>query len=86
MKSKKIIKRKYKKNKKIKVLINKRQLTVNIARKLNCFNIIRGYRNEEDLKYEQKLKSQYLMLEPKINFILYKSNIDLSSTTIKNMV
>lgn len=85
-KSKKIIKRKYKKNKKIKVLINKHQLTVNIARKLNCFNIIRGYRNEEDLKYEQKLKSQYLMLEPKINFILYKSNIDLSSTTIKNMV
>ena len=76
----------YFKSKKIKVLINKRQLTVNIARKLNCFNIIRGYRNEEDLKYEQKLKSQYLMLEPKINFILYKSNIDLSSTTIKNMV
>ena len=48
-KSKKIIKRKYKKNKKIKVLINKRQLTVNIARKLNCFNIIRGYRKDEFL-------------------------------------
>ncbi len=83
LKSKKIIRKKYKNNKKIKILINKKQLTVNIARKLNCFNIIRGYRNNDDLKYEQWLKSQYLLLEPQINFILYKSNIDLNSTVIK---
>ncbi len=62
LKSKKIIRKKYKNNKKIKILINKKQLTVDIAR---------------------KLKSQYLLLEPQINFILYKSNIDLNSTTIK---
>lgn len=83
-KSKKMIKQKYKNNKRIKILINKNKLTPDISKKLNCFNIIRGYRNDEDLKYEQWLKSQYLLLDPRINFILYKSNINLSSTTIKN--
>ncbi len=82
-KSKSIIKKIYYKNNKIKVLINKKHLTVEIVRKLKCFNIIRGYRNQDDLKYEMDLKNQYQLLEPRINFVLYKSNINLRSSKIK---
>ncbi len=77
----------YHNNKSIKVLINKNELTTNIAKKLNCFNIIRGIRNNEDLKYEQQLKKIYQLQEKKIKIYYYKANNkvkNISSSNLKN--
>lgn len=81
-KSKQMIEQIYQSNNKIEVLINKNKLTVDVARELNCFNIIRGYRDEQDLIFENQLKNNYLKEESKINFILFHSTIDERSTYI----
>lgn len=81
-KSKQMIEQIYQSNNKIKVLINKNKLTVDIARELNCFNIIRGYRDEQDLIFENQLKNNYLKEEPRINFILFHSTIKERSSNI----
>lgn len=81
-KSKEMIEQIYQSNNKIKVLINKNKLTVDIARELNCFNIIRGYRDEQDLIFENQLKNNYLKEEPRINFILFHSTIEERSSNI----
>ena len=72
----------------IKILINKNDLTVNWARKLNCFNIIRGYRNQKDLKYEKKLAHAYLLDLPNLNFFYYyhEKYQKISSTKLKSML
>lgn len=72
----------------IKILINENDLTVNWARKLNCFNIIRGYRNQKDLKYEKKLAHAYLLDLPNLNFFYYhhKKYQKISSTKLKSML
>lgn len=79
----KVIEDFYQNNEKIVVLVNRNQLTVEVVQQLNCFNIIRGYRNEDDLVYENELKEKYLMMEPRINFILYWSKIGISSTQLR---
>lgn len=81
--TKKVIEDFYQKNEKIVVLVNKNWLTAEVVQQLNCFNIIRGYRNEVDLIYENELKKKYLMIEPRINFILYWSQIKISSTQLR---
>ncbi|MBD5423464.1 MAG: adenylyltransferase/cytidyltransferase family protein [Mycoplasma sp.] len=78
------IKKRYKNNNKIKVMINKNELTVDICKKLDCYNIIRGYRDDKDLDYERELKKIYIKAENKINFILYKSNLNIRSNKLKN--
>lgn len=80
--SQKMIQDFYRLNEKIVVLINKNKLTVEISRELNCFNIIRGYRDEKDLIFENELKNNYLNSEPKINFILYRSKINKRSSQL----
>lgn len=75
----------YKNNPKIKVLINHNELTVDVSRKLNCFDLIRGYRNNKDKEYEKKLLLEYQKQEPKINIKYYHSKKWklLSSSRIK---
>lgn len=71
----------------IQVLINEKELTTDLAKKLNCFNIIRGCRNEEDKLYEEKLKYKYLLLEKRLNFFYYFANENtrnISSSNLKN--
>lgn len=72
----------------VKILINENDLTVNWARKLNCFNIVRGYRNQKDLKYEKKLAKAYLLDQPNLIFFYYhhKKYQKISSTKIKSML
>lgn len=77
----------YKNNSKIKILINKNELTVDISKKLNCFNLIRGYRNNQDKEYERKLLNEYKKQEPRINIKYYHSKKwkFLSSSYIKKI-
>ena len=69
----------------IQVLINKKELTVTVAKQLNCFNLIRGYRNWNDLHYEHFLARAYLEALPQIKIYYYhdKKIKHLSSTFLK---
>ncbi len=84
--SKKQIEKIYKSNPKIEIIINKSEMMTNVAKKLNCFNIVRGIRNNEDEQYEDWLKNQYQQLEPRIKVFYYsnKKLQNISSTKIKN--
>lgn len=79
------IKKILKNNKKIKILINEEKLTVEIANELNCFNIIRGIRNKQDLIYEKKLRKKYQNQDPRIKIFYFFSNITTSSTEINKV-
>lgn len=86
-KSKLQIKKNFKKNKKIKILFNKNKLTIEIARKLNCFQLIRGIRNENDIKYEDFLRKMYIDAEPRIKIKYYNATQEvknISSSTIRS--
>ncbi len=86
-KSKLQIKKNFKKNKKIKILFNKNKLTIEIARKLNCFQLIRGIRNENDIKYEDLLRKMYIDAEPRIKIKYYNATQEvknISSSTIRS--
>lgn len=82
------IKTKYQDCPNIKILINKNDLTTNMAKKLNCFNIVRGYRNDEDLKYEKELAQKYLLTESRLSFFYYHhpKYKNISSSKVKNML
>ena len=82
------IKTKYQDCPNIKILINKNDLTTNMAKKLNCFNIVRGYRNNEDLKYEKELAQKYLLTESRLSFFYYHhpKYKNISSSKLKNML
>ncbi len=78
---------KFKDNEKVKIIINKDRLTIDIARELECFNVIRGYRNLKDKIYEKKLKKSFLSQDDRFNFFYVKSSNELkkiSSTIINN--
>ena len=86
-KSKLQIKKNFKKNKKIKILFNKNKLTIEIARKLNCFQLIWGIRNENDIKYEDLLRKMYIDAEPRIKIKYYNATQEvknISSSTIRS--
>lgn len=76
---------KYKNDKNIKLLINESELTTTIANKLNCFNIVRGYRNKKELILEKKLYRKYVVLDARIKVFYYHSNElkNVSSTIIR---
>lgn len=76
---------KYKENKKVKIIINEDKMTVDIAKELNCFNLIRGYRNKKDKLYEKKLLKEYKKHDKRIRIWYYynKELKNISSTSIK---
>jgi len=60
-----------------------------LALKLNACAIIKGYRNEADLKYELEMAEFNKVHNPKAKTILLKSNeslSDLSSTKVRSMI
>lgn len=71
--SKREIKKQLKKYKNIKIIINKKRMMVEVAKKLNCFDFVRGIRNDEDKQYEEHLLKQYQKQEPKIRIKYYYS-------------
>lgn len=75
---------KYQNNPKIKIMINQNLLTTQLAQSLNCFNLVRGYRNQEDLDYENNLKKLYILNEPKIK-IFYYHNPELANISSKKI-
>ena len=61
-------------------------LTVDYAKKVNANLIIKGYRNDEDLKYEQDQATKNKDLAPEIETIILKSSSKysiISSSSIK---
>lgn len=66
--------KKLSKIKNISILINENRMTVDIAKELDCYNLIRGFRNKNDLIYEESLKEKYILMEPKIKIFYFKSN------------
>lgn len=79
---------KYKTNNKIRIIINKNKMTVNLAQDLECFNLIRGYRNKEDKKYEKKLLNEYKKQDKRIKIYYFhnrnKKLKDIRSSLLKN--
>ena len=61
-------------------------LTVDYAKKVNASLIIKGYRNDDDLKYELDQASKNKELAPEIETIILKSSSEysiISSSSIK---
>lgn len=74
-------------NVKFSVVINA-GLTVDIAHQLGAHYLIRGVRNELDLKYELALAQQNQQLAPDIETIFFLADADkveISSTSIRNI-
>ncbi|GAA5414649.1 pantetheine-phosphate adenylyltransferase [Ureaplasma ceti] len=68
------------------VIINS-GLTVDIAHQLDAHYLIRGLRNELDLKYELALAQQNQKLAPDIETVFFLADADkvqISSTSIRN--
>ena len=64
-------------------------LTVDFAKKVNASLIIKGYRNLEDLKYEEDMAVLNKRLNPQIVTIILKSSLEydnISSSSIKELV
>lgn len=64
-------------------------LTVDFAKKVNASLIIKGYRNLEDLKYEEDMAVLNKRLNPQIDTIILKSSLEydnISSSSIKELV
>lgn len=76
---------KYQNNPSIVVLANHNKMTSQIAQDLNCFEIVRGYRNNDDLEYEAKLETQMKKQDERIRFVLFhcEEHKNLSSSSIK---
>lgn len=79
------IKKILKKYKNVKILINKNELTTNIAKKLKCYDLIRGIRNDKDFLYEKDLERKYKQYEPNINIIYFKSKKNLKNISSSNI-
>ncbi len=53
----------------------------------NCFNIVRGYRNDNDYEYEKELESIYLSMDKRVNFVLLKSDMpEISSEAVRKKI
>lgn len=69
-------------------IVQNMKLTVEKATELKCNYLIRGYRNKNDLIFENRMKAMNEFLNPKIKTILYKTNEECknirSSNSIKN--
>ena len=53
----------------------------------DCFNIVRGFRNEVDYEYEKELERIYVSMDQRVNFVLIKSELtDISSEMVRNAV
>lgn len=75
-------------NSNIKVIINNKMLTIDFAKKLGVKYIIRGLRNNNDLKYEMELAFANKKLNKYIETIFFISDYGLnkiSSTFLKQI-
>lgn len=64
-------------------------LTVNFAKKMNAYTIIRGLRNGSDFEYEQQMAMVNKKLDPKIESIFLipdEKNIFVSSSMVKHII
>lgn len=53
----------------------------------NCFNVVRGYRNDVDYEYEKDLERIYVSMDYRVNFVLIESKIaEISSETVRKLV
>ena len=61
-------------------------MAVDYLKKVQSIFLIRGYRNDKDLKYEKELKAKYLTQNPKIKVLLYQTSCHLSSSLVKQKI
>ena len=64
----------YGSNPRIQIMINATELTTTLARRLKCWNLVRGYRNIADLVYEYHLAHQYLAQAPQLRLYYYHNS------------
>ncbi len=62
------------------------QYASDYCKKHNIQTIIRGYRNSEDLAYEKDLAKQYKECWDRLNVKFYQTNLDVSSTQVKQLI
>lgn len=53
----------------------------------DCFDIVRGYRDDRDFEYEKELERIYVSMDRRVNFTLIRSELcDISSERVRNAI
>lgn len=62
-------------------------MLVDFLAEVNCFNIVRGVRNDEDMAYERNLEKIYKEMDSRVNFVIIQSELcDISSEKVRNAI
>lgn len=55
-------------------------MLTDFLREIDCFEVVRGYRNSKDYEYEKDLEHIYVSMDRRVNFVLYESDSKLVSS------